>query len=261
MIRAERLSFVYPSSGPTSGFALSDVSFSIPPGSMVGVLGPNGAGKSTVLKLMLKILTAPRGALFIANHDVHALHQRELAKLVAYVPQSAVADQAFPVREIVTMGRYPHRGRFDWGGREDPEVAAALKRMELTEFADRPATSLSGGEFQRVLTARALAQATPVILLDEPTNHLDLRHQLSLLSLLAAERRERELTIVAVFHDINLALRYCDRLIVMEGGQVAGIESPESLLSNRLLERVYGLAFDTVALPSGGKMISPRLPE
>lgn len=262
MIRADGLTYRYKRSGGqrTDPFSLTEVSFTVERGSMTGILGPNGAGKSTILKLLLKILTAPRGSLFVSGADVHNLSQRELARRVAYVPQTAVADQAFPVREIVAMGRYPHRGRFEWSGGEDPIVADAVARMELAEYADRPATSLSGGEFQRVLTARALAQATPAVLLDEPTNHLDLRHQLSLLSLLNTERAERELTILAIFHDIALALRYCDQLIIMKAGRVAGIRSPAELADDDLLERVYGIAFDPVCLPDGTTTLSPRLP-
>ena len=255
MIRAEDLHYRY-----KRGFALSDLSFTIPAGSMTGILGPNGAGKSTVLKLLLKIIPAPPGSLFVLDDDVHTLSQHELAKRIAYVPQIAAPDQAFLVRELVAMGRYPHACRFELNRDEDPAVTTALARMELENLADRPATNLSGGEFQRVLTARALAQETPVLLLDEPTNHLDLHHQLSLLSLLHAERSERGLTIVAVFHDINLALRYCDCLIVMDQGTIVGIRSPEELLADDLLDRVYGLSFERVVTPSDGQpLIVPRM--
>lgn len=220
---------------------------------MTGIIGPNGAGKSTIMKLLLRIIPAPAASLFVLGDDVTSLKQRDLARRLAYVPQMADAEHAFTVREMVAMGRYPHRKRLGLFQASEPVVEAALERMDLVELAQRPATELSGGEFQRVLAARALAQDTPVILLDEPTNHLDLRHQLSLLEMLKAEREDKDLTIIAVFHDINLAMAYCNQLLVMDDGRLVGDRTPDELLEDDLLERVYRIAFERITTPQTGR--------
>lgn len=257
MIEARSLSYSY-----RDGFRLQSLSFAVAPGSFLGIIGPNGSGKSTLLRLLLKMIRPPEVSLFVDGNDVHHLPQAELARLVAFVPQLTVPDQAFTVRQIVMMGRYPHRRGLFSSDDADSEVDRALVRMDLGSLADRPVTRISGGEFQRVLTARALAQAAPVIVLDEPTNHLDLKNQLLLLRLLRGEQQENGVTIIAVFHNINLALQHCDRLLVLDAGRQEAYTEPESLIASSTLETVYGIEFERVPRADGqGTLLAGKLPE
>ena len=250
MIEARKLSYAY-----GDGFRLRDLSFTVPQTSVTGIIGPNGSGKSTVLRLLLKILQAPPGSLFLQGRDINDIPQRELAKLVAYVPQSKSADHAFSVRQMVAMGRYAHKSRLFALDETDPKVEEAIDRLDLHAFADRPVTKLSGGEFQRVLTARAIAQDTSVIVLDEPTNHLDLRHQLLLLRLLREESTHNGMTIVAVFHDINLAIHHCDQIVVLNDGELETCADPDSLVAMSTLEDVYGIGFERVKRENGARTL------
>ncbi len=250
MITADGLSYAY-----RDGFQIRSLSFTVRQGSMTGIIGPNGSGKSTFLKLLLKMIPAPPGTLFINDSDIHALSQRELARLVGYVPQATVPDQAFSVRQMVAMGRFPHRSRFFSFDETDPLVDEAIDRLQLTHLAERPVTKVSGGEFQRVLTARALAQDTPIVALDEPTNHLDLRHQLLLLDLLQKERERAGLTVIAVFHDLNLAIEYCDEILVFNDGALEIACDPTTLVSGPTLERVYGIGFERIARAEGARTL------
>ena len=224
---------------------LSEVSLAVDPGTFLGLIGPNGAGKTTLLRTANGIVEPDAGSVRIAGEDVHALSSREASRRVATVPQDTSLSFAFTVREVVEMGRHPHRdrlgrepGRSGSGGR-DP-VEAAMERAGVARFADRPVTEVSGGERSRVLLARALAQDAPVFLLDEPTASLDVNHQVRALDLasgLAAGGK----TVVAAIHDLDLAARFCDELALLSGGQIAAHGSPEEVLDADALEA----AFDT----------------
>jgi iron complex transport system ATP-binding protein len=226
---------------------LSDVSLAVESGRFLGLIGPNGAGKTTLLRTANGILSPDAGTVTVAGEDVHALPSRATSRLVATVPQNTALSFDFTVRDVVAMGRHPHRdrlGRDLAAGGTDP-VDAAMWRADVARFADRPVTEVSGGERRRVLFARALAQDTPVLLLDEPTASLDVNHQvrtLELVSDLVAAGK----TVVAAIHDLDLAARYCDELALLSGGAIAARGSPATVLAHDAL----GDAFDASVVRS-----------
>ncbi|AHC15429.1 ABC transporter ATP-binding protein [Salinispira pacifica] len=244
------LSYAYDPSG-SAGFRLEDISLEISGGMRVGILGPNGSGKSTIIRLLLKILSPPTGMMLYDQRDIADIPQKDLAQLVSYVPQMAASQYAYAAEDIIAMGRYPHGTRlFYRPGKGDREIVEdIIKRLDLAQLRYRPVTTLSGGEYQRVLLGRAFVQRTPLILLDEPTNHLDLRHQLNLLEMIAEEQRRRELTVISVFHDINLAMGFADRLLLLDGGRMAAWDTPRKLAGSPILEHVYRLRFRSLINP------------
>lgn len=218
-----------------------DVSFQVNSGEWVGLVGPNGSGKSTLLRLLAGLLRPQAGEVRVDGKDLHALGAREAARVVALMPQSSKAEGSFPVWEVVAMGRYAHLSRFRSEGPADRQaVAAALESTETAELADRLLQDLSGGEQQRVLLARALAQEAALLLLDEPTANLDVAHQLRVFTLI---RRlvDKGATTVSAVHDLNLAARFCDRLLVMHAGRVAADGPPGEVLTPELLAEVFDI--------------------
>ena len=223
---------------------LDGVSLTVDAGELVGLVGPNGAGKTTLLRAIRGTLTPDSGTVRIAGESVHELGSKAASRRVATVPQDTSLAFEFSVRETVEMGRTPHLSRFGGTTEADRDaVEQAMARTSVAAFADRPVTAVSGGERSRVLLARALAQATPLLLLDEPTASLDLNHQLETfetVSELVGSGRGA----VAAIHDLNLAARYCDRLVVVAGGGVLANGPPETVLTGETLKR----AFDTDAV-------------
>lgn len=216
---------------------LSDVSLAVERGEFLALVGPNGVGKSTLLKTVGGLLRPKAGRVLVDGHDVASLSARRIARLVASVPQETAFDFDFSVREIVEMGRTPYRKRLrrnpDPDG--DERVEAALERTGTARFADRSVASLSGGEKQRVLLARALAQDAPALLLDEPTASLDINHQVRTLDLIAS----LDETVVAAIHDLELAARYCDRVALLADGAVRAVGAPDEVFTAELLEPVF----------------------
>lgn len=220
---------------------LDGLTFSVAGGSFTGIIGPNGSGKSTLLKSLSRVLKPARGSVLLDEEDLYRLDTREVAKKMAVVPQETAVNFSFMVKDIVLMGRSPHLGRFQREGEKD--FAAARQAMELTNtlhLADRLITAVSGGERQRVIIAKALTQEPSIILLDEPTSHLDINHQVEILSLLKRLNREKGLTIIAVFHDLNLAAQYCDSLILMKKGSIYTVGEPAEVLTADNIKDVYG---------------------
>ncbi|MDS0278255.1 heme ABC transporter ATP-binding protein [Halomicroarcula sp. S1AR25-4] len=223
---------------------LSGVDLTAECGSVVGLVGPNGAGKTTVLRTLRATLSPDRGTVRVAGEPIDDLSTKEVSRRVASTPQATTLSFDFTVEQTVEMGRTPHLGRFDRADEDDYDaVQAAMERAEVAQFADRPVTSLSGGERQRVLLARALAQETPVLLLDEPTANLDVNHAVRTLELVADLAAEGK-TAVAAIHDLNLAARYCDELVVLSDGEVRAAGDPREVLTSETL----GDAFDAEAL-------------
>jgi iron complex transport system ATP-binding protein len=219
---------------------LDSVSLSVDRGDLVGLVGPNGAGKTTLLRCINGVLAPDEGTVRIDGRRVAGLSAREHARLVATVPQSTSVGFDFSVREVVAMGRTPHRSRFGRTTDADRErVERALERAEVTELADRPVGSVSGGERQRVLLARALAQDAPALALDEPTASLDINHQVRTFGLV---RRlvEDGRTALAAIHDLDLAARFCDGLAVLSAGELLAAGPPESVLTEELIETAFG---------------------
>ncbi|HAA89468.1 MAG: Hemin ABC transport system ATP-binding protein HmuV [Thermoanaerobacterales bacterium 50_218] len=218
---------------------LRGVNLEIPRGAFLGIIGPNAAGKSTLLKTLAATLKPVRGVVFFSGRDLAEFSRQDLAKKISVVPQEPVVGFPFSVLDVVLMGRYPHQKRFSFESKKDFQVAE--KAMQLSgcwHLRDRNLLELSGGERQRVVFARALAQEPEVLLLDEPTNHLDLASQLEMLEILR-NLNKQGLTIVAVFHDLNLAAQYCDRLLLLHQGKIFAIGKPEEVLKPEIIKKVY----------------------
>lgn len=241
---------------------LKDVSLTVPRGGFVGLLGPNGSGKSTLLKAVTGVLPLRRGEVSLDGRSIASLSRREMARQVAVVPQTTQVGFDFTAAEMVLMGRAPHQPA--WGGesRQDLQVAEhALRRTSTLHLARRPVGALSGGELQRVILARALAQQPRLILLDEPTSHLDLNFQVEILQLLREMNRREGLTVLVVLHDINLAASFCDSVYLLKGGAVYAEGTPHQVITQEVLSAAYGA--DVVVIPhpvTGAPAVLP-LPE
>lgn len=212
--------------------------FNLAPGEFVGLVGPNGSGKSSLLRAIYRVLKPASGSVVHLGDDVWQLSARDAARRTAVVAQERMGEFDFTVRELVLMGRTPHKGLLDGDRDADHEiVTSSLDEVGMSHCAKRSFLSLSGGEKQRVLVARALAQQAPFLVLDEPTNHLDIRYQLELLQLIRALKT----TTLAALHDLTLAARYCDRLIMLQAGRVVAIGTPAEVLTPERVSAVYGV--------------------
>ncbi len=218
---------------------LRGVSWGVSRGEFVAVIGPNGSGKTTLLRALAGLIKADGGRIVIGGVDASGMSARERARSVAYLPQSSSSGYSFTAFEVALMGRYPRLGRFQLESQADREIAyRALERTEAAQFADRRIGELSGGERQRVLMARTLAQQPELLLLDEPTSNLDLKHQLSLMALVRGEVANG-LAAVAVLHDLSLAARFADRLVLLKEGAVMADGSPGSVLTSANLRAAF----------------------
>jgi iron complex transport system ATP-binding protein len=198
-------------------------------------------------------ITPQGGSVLLDGQSVHQMPRRALARALAVVPQSAHLTFPFTALDVVMMGRHAHIGRFHTEGADDVRIArAAMAQVGVLDLAQRPATELSGGEWQRVVIARALCQNTPVLLLDEPVASLDIRHQIDVMSLIRALCRDDHRVAVCVLHDLNLAAHYCDRLILLRGGAVLADGAPGEVLTEDNIRRAYQI--ESVVLNDGGKM-------
>lgn len=231
--------------GLTGGYGdkniVKDVSFTVKKGSILGILGPNGSGKSTLMKLISGVLPAEGGEVRIGGTPIADFPAKELAKKMAVLPQLHTHAFAHTVRETVSLGRYPHQGGWfsSWSEEDEHAVVEAMRLMDISHYEKTQIDRMSGGEQQRVFVAQALAQDAGILLLDEPTNHLDINHQKELLDTIKKQAIEKELTIVSIFHDINLASMYCDQLLLLDRGQVVRIGEPHEVVREQDIERVY----------------------
>jgi iron complex transport system ATP-binding protein len=220
-------------------YAVRDVSLVVETGEWVVLIGPNGAGKTSALRAVCGLLPF-EGRVLLDGHDAGSLGRREVARLAAFVPQAPETPHELTVAEYVLLGRTPHIGYLGMEGRSDRAAAErALERLELGSFAERPLGSLSGGELQRVVIARALAQESPILLLDEPTTALDLGRQQQALELVDSLRRDG-LTVVSTMHDLTLAGQYADRLVLLDHGSIVAEGAPDEVLSAPNLSSFYG---------------------
>ena len=239
---------------------LDAVSTDVQDGRLVGVVGPNGAGKSTLLRAMNGIVEPESGTVLVDDEAVHDLASKAASRRIASVPQETHLGFEFDVRNVVEMGRHAHVPRF--GGDPDPEaVDRAMERAEVATFADRTITSLSGGEKQRVLLARALAQQTPVLLLDEPTASLDVNHQVRTLELVRGLADDAERAVVAAIHDLDLAARYCDELVLVVDGRVLDSGVPEDVLTPATIREAFDARVAVGTDPSTGEPTVTPLPD
>ncbi len=231
---------------------VADATLEIGSGEMVGLVGPNGSGKSSLLRSVYRVLRPQAGLVSLDGDDVWRLPAREAARRAAVVTQESAADFEFTAYEVVMLGRLPHKGPFDRDTPDDRALCtAALDRVGMLDRAGRVYATLSGGEKQRVLIARALAQQSRLLLLDEPTNHLDVRFQFEILALV----RGLGITVVAALHDLNLAAAYCDRVAVLARGRIVAEGEPEAVLTPALIADVFGVEAVPIRHPATGRMM------
>lgn len=216
----------------------------------IGIIGPNGSGKSTLLKCIYRVLEPNAGLIELDGKKLKDYAVKESAKKVAVVAQHNYYNFDFTVREVVLMGRAPHKKALERDNAKDYRIVEeALKTVQMDAFADRTFSTLSGGEQQRVILARALAQQTPALILDEPTNHLDITHQIMLMELV----KKLNVTVISAIHDLNIAAAYCDKIYVLKDGVLEGYGTPQEVLTPELIKRIYQVDSEVVN-DSRGKM-------
>ena len=249
VFEARHLGFSYESA---TRAAVRDVDFAVEEGTFQAIIGPNGSGKSTLARLLIGTLRPDSGRALYRGADAHAVQRREIARSVGVVPQSETHAFPMTVADVVAMGRYPHLGAWRTPGAHDRRaVLDALERCDVADLRDRSTSALSGGERQRVLIARALAQQPRTLVLDEPTASLDVRHEMGIFELLSELRREG-VTVLLVTHNLNLAARYADRLVLLHEGRVAADGPPATVLTRDIVERVYGWPVTIAPHPGPG---------
>lgn len=235
-----------------------DVSLHVAQGELVGLLGPNGSGKSTLLRMIYRILKPASGSVRVRGSDVWQSSARDNARAMAVLAQENNGEFELLVRDVVLMGRTPHQSPFARDSAEDFRIVAqALERVDAQYLSERMFSTLSGGEKQRVLMARALAQQAPLLVLDEPTNHLDVRHQFELMNLI----RSLGLTALAALHELPLAAHYCDRLYLLKDGALVAQGTPAEVLTPETIADVYGVRALMRISPRTGKPVIEFMPD
>ena len=217
---------------------LQGIDLELRPKEFLGIIGPNGSGKSTFLKCVYRVQKPTTGKIYFNGKKLDEFSYRESALKLAVVAQHNFYNFDFSVLDVVLMGRSPHKKMMERDNAEDYKIARdALRVVGLEEFGERNFSTLSGGEQQRVILARALTQQTECLVLDEPTNHLDIKYQLEIMDIV----KSLDVTVIAAVHDLNIAAMYCDRLIAISGGKVAGIGTPRELLTAEFIKKLYGV--------------------
>ncbi|MGS2586283.1 ABC transporter ATP-binding protein [Streptomyces hebeiensis] len=243
--------------GVTVGYGgravIDDLDVAIPPGVITTIIGPNGCGKSTLLRTLTRLLKPALGTVVLDGEDIAGLRTRDVAKKLGLLPQAPVAPEGLTVADLVARGRHPHQSWLRQWSSDDAEVVArALAMTGVSELADRPVDSLSGGQRQRVWISMTLAQGTDLLLLDEPTTYLDLAHAIDVLDLVD-DLHESGCTVVMVLHDLNLATRYSDNLVVMREGSILAQGHPRDVITAELLYEAFGLHAKVVDDPVGDR--------
>ncbi|GAA3523638.1 ABC transporter ATP-binding protein [Corynebacterium pilbarense] len=255
MLHVRDLTVSYGAATIIDGLALD-----VPRGGVTTIVGPNGCGKSTLLRAVAGLIPRERGEVVLDGRNTAEMKRREIARTLAVLPQTPVAPDGLTVRDLVGRGRHPHQTWLRQASEKDSAmVDEVMELTQVSEFAERPLERLSGGQRQRAWIAMVLAQDTPLVLLDEPTTYLDLSHSVELLALIRRLADDMGRTVVMVLHDLNLAARFSDQLVVMKGGEVQAAGTPAEVVSEQLLADVFSLpavvAEDPVA---GGPLIVPR---
>ena len=231
---------------------LKDITLDIPDGQITAVVGPNACGKSTLLRCLARLIKPMRGEALLDGTPIHKLNTKAVARRIALLPQSAEAPAGMRVIDLVARGRTPHQTPLQqWSTKDEEVVTRALAQVGLSEEADRPVNDLSGGQRQRAWIAMVLAQDTGILLLDEPTTFLDLHYQIETLKLVRALQQDRQLTVVMVLHDINLAARFADHIVALRGGSIICQGAPIEVVTEAMIEAVYNLKSQVVAGPVG----------
>lgn len=254
IVRMESIYFRYPGRE-----IFRDLSLSLEEGEILGLIGPNSSGKTTLLKLIDGILGPQRGRVLLEEKDLRKLPRQQVARRIAVVPQEMEVPFSFTAGEIVLMGRAPYLGRFAWEKRKDLEIARqAMALTDVAELENRPFSELSQGEKQRVLMARALTQEPKVILLDEPTSHLDINHQVEINDLIRRLNLEKNLTVMNISHDLNLAAEYSHRIVLLHKGSIYAMGTPSTVITEENIRRVYETTVMVEKNPiSGAPRVTP----
>jgi len=235
LLRIDNIDFSYQSSK-----ILDSVTFEVKSGEFLGIMGPNGSGKTTLLRCISNVLSPQIGTVLIDGKNIQKLSKREIARNIGVVPQTSAIDFAFTVSELVLMGRTPYMERFKSETTHDFEIAEEAMRLTNTlRLAEKTFDELSGGEKQRVIIARALAQESKILLLDEPTVHLDISSQFEILKLIKNLSKQKEIVVIAVFHDLNLAAQYSDKLILLDNGKIVSMGLPDEVLTPENIQKTY----------------------
>ena len=252
--RAEGLRVAY-----DSHVVIDGLDIEIPAGQVTVIVGANASGKSTLLRTLARILAPAQGRVLLDERDIRSYSGREFARVVGILPQSPIAPEGITVADLVTRGRYPHQGWFGRRSSDDDRIALeALTATDCIELADRPVESLSGGQRQRAWIAMALAQDPDILLLDEPTTYLDVTHQLEVLDLLHSLNRAKGTTVVMVLHDLNMAARYADHVVVMAGGDVVASGAPAEVITAETVRLAFALDAHIMVDPvAGSPMVVP----
>jgi len=226
--------------GYNSTLVLEGVSMDLDSSEIVGIVGPNGAGKSTLIRCIDRILLPGGGTILLDENDISNMTRMEIAKRMGYVPQTTTRVFPATVFDTVLMGRRPHLG---WKSSEEDvdKVLEILELLGIMEFAMRDFNEISGGQQQKVLIARALAQEADILLLDEPTSNLDIRHQLEVMEIMTNIVHKKKISAVMAIHDLNLAARYTSRILMLNGGRIFAAGNPESVLTEENIRRAYGV--------------------
>lgn len=258
ILSVENLYFRY----NTAEITLSDINFGIQKGDFLGIIGPNSCGKSTLLNCISRVLVPDDGKIYLNQVALSKWNSKQVAQFLAVVPQDTTISFDFSNFDVVMMGRSPFLGRFQLEGAEDYDIVEqAMALTDTWHLRKKSVNAISGGERQRVILARALAQKPQLLLLDEPTSHLDINHQMELLDLLLELNETTNLTIIWVSHDLNLAAEYCEKLLLMENGKVFRLGSPNEVIQSHIIRKVYGANVVISENPvTGSPMITP-LPE
>ncbi len=226
---------------------LKNINLNLGRGSFTAVLGPNGCGKTTLLKNISGYLKPRKGQVSVLGTSIQQLSPRERAKLIGYIPQNTTPGFGFTCGEIVAMGRLPYLGRFQWETPEDrAAVRGAMEQTGVWPLKDRPFGNISGGEMQRVFIARALAQRPRVLLMDEPVSHLDIKFQVEIIGLIRRLCNTINITAIAVMHDLNLASRYCNQIILMKSGKIVSVGSAAKVITRENLAKVFGVNVEII---------------
>jgi len=256
ILKIEKISFSYKNLP-----VLKDISFEIKRGEFFGIVGPNGSGKTTLLKIMDGILKPEEGEVYYGKTTIHKLARKEIARRISYVPQEHELPFAFTVEETVLMGRYSHLGILGIEGKRDREIAKiAMEKCKVFHLRERIVTEISGGEKQRVVIARALAQEAEVMLLDEPTAHLDLSSAIEIMNLLKNLQEKEKKTVVIASHDLNLLSNFSNRIMLIAEGRIISIDVPSRILTEDVLKRVYGNML-TVVKVGNTSFVVPKILE
>ncbi|HHU51656.1 MAG TPA: ABC transporter ATP-binding protein [Firmicutes bacterium] len=233
---------------------LQEINLTVRMGGFLCLLGPNGSGKSTLLKTIIKYLPVSAGRITLLGNDLSSLTPKDIARRVGVVPQKLDTRFELTVRELVMLGRYPHLRPLSFGDAEDGRIVEeSMAAVDILHLGDRLITEISGGELQRAIVAQALTQTPQILILDEPTTHLDISHQIALCELLLKLNQEKGLTIIAALHDLNLAARYCQEVVLLKDGKVFAAGLTDEVLSEALLEEVYGVRVRKERDPFTGK--------